>query len=94
MNSRPEVGALATDLKKVIVDSEEALAAVAGENAEALREELSGLIETARELCGKLEQKAKESFATADDTIRTHPYESLGVAAAVGLIVGVLIARK
>lgn len=94
MNARNEVSNLADDLKRVIRDSEEALTAVAGEKAEALREELGGLIESAREVCGKLEEKAKETAQCADKTIRSHPYESIGVAAAVGLILGVLISRK
>jgi ElaB/YqjD/DUF883 family membrane-anchored ribosome-binding protein len=94
MNSRSEVCDLASDLKKVITDSEQALAAAAGEKVEALKAELTGLVENAREVCGKLEKQTKQCVAAADNTIRDHPYQSIGVAAAVGLIIGVLIARK
>jgi ElaB/YqjD/DUF883 family membrane-anchored ribosome-binding protein len=94
MNTRDEVCNLTTDLKKVIRDSEDVLAAVAGDKAEAIREELSGLIATAREVCCKLEVKAKKGLHAADDTIRYHPYQSIGVAAALGLVVGILISRK
>lgn len=94
MNTRSQVGELATDLKKVIRDSEDVLAAVAGEKAEALREELKGLIKTAREVCVQAEEKAKAGLATADKTVRKNPYQAIGVAAAVGLIIGVLVARK
>ena len=94
MNTRAEVCNLTADLKKVIRDSEDVLASVAGEKAEALREQLSGLIATARDVCAKMEGKAREGLHTADQTIRSHPYQSIGIAAAVGVIVGVLISRK
>ena len=74
--------------------SEELLAAMAGEKAEAVREQLGELIESAREACCKLEAKAKASLESADHSVREDPYHAIGIAATVGLIVGVLLARK
>lgn len=94
MNSPAEVEKLTGDLKNVVRDSEQFLAAIAGEKAEAIREQLGDLVESAREACVKLENKAKDGLKTADQSVREHPYQAIGVAAAVGLIVGVLLARK
>ena len=62
--------------------------------AEAIREQLGELVESARDACSKLEAKAKAGLESADHSVRAHPYQAIGIAAAVGLIVGVLISRK
>jgi len=41
-----------------------------------------------------LEGKAIDGAKTADKTIRDHPYQSIGIAVGVGLLIGVLVARK
>lgn len=97
MNNRIDTTELVTDLKSVVRDSElllQAVAGVAGEQAEALRERLLEKIHQAREACGQLERKTKEGLRTADQVVRDHPYQSIGVALAAGVVVGVLIARK
>jgi ElaB/YqjD/DUF883 family membrane-anchored ribosome-binding protein len=85
---------LAGDLKNVVQESEQLLAAMAGEKAEAIREQLGELVESARDCCSKLEAKAKAGLESADHSVREHPYQAIGIAAAVGVIVGVLISRK
>jgi ElaB/YqjD/DUF883 family membrane-anchored ribosome-binding protein len=94
MNTASQSEKLSGDLKNVVQDSEQLLAAMAGEKAEAIREQLGELVESAREACRKLEAKAKVGIESADQSVREHPYQTIGIAAAVGLIVGVLLARK
>jgi ElaB/YqjD/DUF883 family membrane-anchored ribosome-binding protein len=94
MNTSAEVEKLTGDLKNVVRDSEQFLAAMAGEKAEAIREQLGELVESARVACAKLETKTKAGLQTADQTVREHPYQAIGIAAAVGVLVGVLLARK
>jgi ElaB/YqjD/DUF883 family membrane-anchored ribosome-binding protein len=97
MNNRLNTDAVVTDLKSVVRDSEQLLEAVAGatgEKAEALRQRLSETLQSARETCCKLEDKAKENLAKADQVVREHPYQSVGVALALGVVIGALIARK
>ena len=88
---------LVTDLKRVVRDSEELLQASAGavgDKASELRERLSRTLESAREACRRLEDKAIEGAKATDKVIREHPYESIGVAFGIGLLVGVLVTRK
>jgi ElaB/YqjD/DUF883 family membrane-anchored ribosome-binding protein len=94
MNTTSQSEKLSGDLKNVVQDSEQLLAAMAGEKAEAIREQLGELVESAREACCKLEAKAKVGIQSADHSVREHPYQAIGIAAAVGLMVGVLLARK
>ena len=88
---------LVTDLKRVVRDSEELLQASAGavgEKAHEMRERLSRTLESAKATCRRVEDKAIEGAKATDKVIREHPYESLGVAFGLGLLVGVLVTRK
>lgn len=88
---------LVTDLKRVVRDSEELLRAtkdVVGEKAHEFRERLTEALDAAKRSCRRLEEKAAEGAKAADRTIREHPYQSIGVAFGVGLLIGVLVTRK
>jgi ElaB/YqjD/DUF883 family membrane-anchored ribosome-binding protein len=88
---------LVTDLKRIVHDSEEILHATkdaVGEKAQEVRERFTNALESARRTCRRLEDKAIEGARAADRTIRYHPYQSLGVALGVGLLIGVLVTRN
>lgn len=88
---------LVTDLKRIVNDSEELLHAtkdVAGEKAHEMRERLTEAMESAKRTCQRMEEKAIEGAKAADRTIREHPYQSIGVAFGLGLLIGVLVTRK
>jgi len=88
---------LVTDLKRVVQDSEELLratAGAAGDKAHELRERLGTALEAAKHTCRRLEDRAIEGAKATDKVIREHPYQSLGVAFGVGLLIGVLVTRK
>ncbi len=56
-------------------------------NKEKIVEELKTMIQRA-------EDKAVERAKAADKVIREHPYQTIGVAFALGLLIGVLARRK
>jgi ElaB/YqjD/DUF883 family membrane-anchored ribosome-binding protein len=88
---------LASDLKAVVRDAEELMKATAGQAGEKvteLRGRLTAALETAKDTCRRLEEKTIAAAKATDRTIRDHPYESLGVAFGVGLLVGVLVTRR
>ena len=88
---------LAGDLKSAMSDAEEALRATgsqAGEKASEVRTRLAAALESAKATCQRLEEKAVAAAKVTDQTIRAHPYESIGIAFGLGLLVGVLVARK
>ena len=88
---------LVTDLKRIVSDSEEFLQAtkdVVGDKAHEVRQRLANGLEAARRTCRRLEEKAIEGAKAADRTIREHPYQSIGAAFGVGLLIGVLVTRK
>ena len=88
---------LVTDLKRVARDSEELLQTTAGAvggKVQEIRERLADTLEATKRTCRKLEDKTIEGARTTDKAIREHPYQSLGVAFGIGLLIGVLVTRK
>jgi ElaB/YqjD/DUF883 family membrane-anchored ribosome-binding protein len=88
---------LVTDLKRVVHDSQELLEASAGavgDKAHDLRERLAKTVESARETCRRLEEKAVAGAKVTDKVIRDHPYHAIGVGFGLGILIGVLVARK
>ena len=88
---------LSSNLKTVVQDAEElmkATAGQAGEKAAQARGRLSAAIESAKATCQRWEEKTVAAAKATDKTIRAHPYQSIGIAFGLGLLVGVLVARK
>src|SRR5438552_18656566 len=88
---------LLQDLKAVVRDGEELLKAGAeelGERGLAARERLTAALEVAKDTRRKLQERATAGAKATDRLVREHPYESLGVAFGVGMLLGVLINRR
>lgn len=89
------------DLRALSRDAEELLKATAGdvsEKAKEARARMAAALDRARVTCDDLQAKttasARAAATKADTVIRDHPYESIGIAFGVGLLIGVLINRK
>lgn len=89
------------DLKTLVKDSEELLKATVGdvnEKTKETRARLSAAIERAKATCEDVRERttavALGAAKRGDTVIRSHPYESIGVAFGVGLLIGVLVTRK
>ena len=88
---------LLEDLKAVVHDGEELLKAGVrdlSEHGVAARERLAAAVEVAKETRHKLEMKAREGARAADHYIRENPYQSIGIAFGIGMLLGVLINRR
>lgn len=88
---------LVQDFKVVMHDAESLLKASAGELGEKAKEartRLAASLESAKGSFGKLEEKALAGAKATDKVIREHPYQSIGVAFGIGLLIGVLVTRK
>lgn len=88
---------LLRDLKVLVRDGEELLKAGMqdlSDRSKAARERLASALEAAKETRQKLEQKMREGATATDQLIREHPYQSIGLAFGVGMLIGVLLNRK
>jgi ElaB/YqjD/DUF883 family membrane-anchored ribosome-binding protein len=84
------------DLGSAVREGEDLLNAPAGEQGEkgrALRAKLETAVEKAKALYERLEEKTVAAAKAADQTVREHPYQAIGIAFGIGAIIGFLVAR-
>jgi ElaB/YqjD/DUF883 family membrane-anchored ribosome-binding protein len=92
---------LVQDLKVVVADAEELLRATAsqaGERAMLARAKIEQSLERARAKLSEVEatvaDQGRQMVHAADEYVQEHPWAAVGVAAGVGLIIGLLISRR
>lgn len=92
---------LMSDLRVVIADAEELLrmtADQAGESAADVRSRVQAKMNQAKADLIHLQQaavaKAKAAGHATDEFVHENPWKSIGIAAGVGLVVGLLIGRR
>lgn len=88
---------LIDDMKNVVTDSEILMREVGSElsdKAKQAKTRLAVSLESAKATCGNLQQKAKQTAEVADQVVHDHPYTSIGIALAAGVVLGVLVARR
>ena len=59
-----------------------------------LRERLNAAIESARVAARRLEEKTVAAAKATDRVIRDHPYQTVGIAFGVGILLGLLLGRR
>ncbi len=59
-----------------------------------LRAKLEAATEKAKALCQKLQEKTAAAAKATDDAVREHPYQAIGIAFGLGVLIGVLAARS
>lgn len=92
---------LINDFKVVVADAEALLKATAGQGGEALaavRGRVEESLATAKakmaDAQAALVVKTKAAAKATDEYVHMHPWEAVGVAAGVGLVIGLLIGRR
>ena len=89
------------DLRRVVDDAEGLMretAGVAGERAAVARARAAESLRQARERLGALEDelfsRARDAARDTDRYVRDNPWQSIGIAAGVGLLLGLLLGRR
>ena len=89
------------DLKTLVTDAEELLKATAsqaGEKIAVARQKIEQSLVEGKKALADAEQtlfkKSKECAEIADDYVRENPWSAVGIAASVGLVIGLLIRNK
>lgn len=92
---------LMQDLKIVIGDAEELLRATAsqaGEKAAAAREKIQDSLHRAKVKLAEAEdvmiEQTRQAARATDEYVHEHPWKAVGMAAGIGLIIGLLIGRR
>ena len=84
------MGQLAEDARALMA----ATADVAGEKVGEARKRLAAALERGKVIAGNVRDKAVEGAKAADEAVREHPYQAVGIALGVGAILGYLLARR
>lgn len=92
---------LLSDLKAVVADSEELLKATAGAMDERSAAARARVEDSLRAVKGRIQEfdtemldRLNEATRAADEYVHQHPWGAVGIAAAAGLLLGVIIARR
>lgn len=92
---------LIEDYRTVVADAEDLLRATAnqaGEKAVVARAKIEKNLARAREMLADAENvavdTANDAIRVTDNYVHRHPWESIGVAAGAGLIIGWLVSRR
>jgi len=92
---------LSQDFQTVVADAQALLRATAsetGERATAARERVLDTLQEARQQLSLVEEamtaRAKAAARATDHYVHEHPWKTAGIAAGVGLVVGLLIGRR
>ena len=58
-----------------------------------LRAKLEAATEKAKEVCQRLQEQTAAAAKTSDKVVREHPYQAIGIAFGVGVLIGVVVTR-
>jgi ElaB/YqjD/DUF883 family membrane-anchored ribosome-binding protein len=92
---------LLEDLRLVVSDAEELLKATAGQAGENVNKARARAEDSVRAAKARIAdaghlaiEQTREAAKAADDYLRENPWTAVGIAAVVGVVIGVLINRK
>ncbi|HSW83324.1 MAG TPA: DUF883 domain-containing protein [Usitatibacter sp.] len=92
---------IARDIQNVVTDAQELLKTVQSEGQTRLTEvkgQVQAKLDNAKVMLGQLgtqvQDGAKQAMDTTDTYVRDNPWRAVGISAAVGALVGILIARR
>ena len=71
-----------------------ATADVTGEKVGEARKRLAAALDSAKEIAGRVRDKAVEGAQAADKTVRENPYQAIGIAFGVGALLGYFVMRR
>jgi ElaB/YqjD/DUF883 family membrane-anchored ribosome-binding protein len=91
---------LVQDLRVVVADAEDLLRATAGQAGEkvsAARERIQENLAAAKERLAVAQEnmiaKTRQAASVTDEYVHENPWKAVGIAAGVGLVIGMLISR-
>lgn len=101
MSSTTPTDRLLEDLRQVVEDTEALLRATAGQAGERAQEARGRAEESLRQARARLEGledevvgRARDAAHEADRYVRDHPWQSIGIAAGVAFVLGLLVSRR
>jgi ElaB/YqjD/DUF883 family membrane-anchored ribosome-binding protein len=89
---------LLNDLRHLVVEAEKMMETSVSEHSheamEAMRARFTAAQERLSDLYDGTKKKVAAGVRSADEAIRENPYQSLAIAAGVGVVIGLLVSRR
>jgi ElaB/YqjD/DUF883 family membrane-anchored ribosome-binding protein len=85
-----EIGQLAEDAHALLT----ATADVAGEKVGEARKRLAAALESAKQIGGRVRDKAVAGAKATDVAVHEHPYQAIAIGVGVGVLIGYLVSRR
>lgn len=89
--------AISDDLSALAEDAQDLINAtvdVTNDKVASARKRLAAALENSKEVYGRVREKAIEGAKATDRAVHEYPYQAIGIAAAVGVVVGLLLGRR
>jgi ElaB/YqjD/DUF883 family membrane-anchored ribosome-binding protein len=83
------MGALTEDAQGLMAATSD----VAGNKVRDARKRLAAVLESGKEICAQVRDKAVEGAKVTDQAVREHPYQTLAIAFGMGAVIGFLAVR-
>jgi ElaB/YqjD/DUF883 family membrane-anchored ribosome-binding protein len=85
-----DMGTLAEDARALM----DATADVAGEKVAEARKRLTNALDSAKQLAGRVRDRAVEGAKAADEAVHEHPYQAIAIGVGIGALIGYCVARR
>lgn len=92
---------LVADFQTLVADTEKLLAhtaTLAGDQADELRSQITDSLSKARDTLRQAEaslvEQGKQALTVTEDYVQQNPWQSVGIAAGVGFLIGLLATRR
>jgi ElaB/YqjD/DUF883 family membrane-anchored ribosome-binding protein len=85
-----DMGTLAEDARALMA----ATADVAGDKVAGARRRLTAALDGGRQIFGRVRDKAVDGARATDQLVRDNPYQTIGIAMGIGMVLGYLLARR
>jgi ElaB/YqjD/DUF883 family membrane-anchored ribosome-binding protein len=96
-NGTPATDKLLEQLKSLIASADQLVAASSDQPGHMLAEaraKTESVLRTVRTSVAEMEANARAIVASTEENIREHPWSAVSISAGIGLLIGVMIARK
>ena len=84
---------LVQDLKVLLHDAEHLITSAGRNLSDRSKAQLVSGLDRMKVTCEKLEATTRSTVRVTDRYVREHPYQTVGAALAIGLLIGVLVSR-
>ena len=95
MHNQPQSSS--SDISQLAEDARALMAAtsdVAGEKVAEARKRLAAALNSAKQVAGRVRDKAVAGAKAADEAVHEHPYQAIAIGIGIGAIIGFLVARR